>query len=40
MLHSGAGTHDGHGGDPLIPCGIQMVENPQQEEQGMGVIES
>ena len=39
MLRSGAGTHDGRGGDPLIPRGIQTVENRQQEEQGMGVIE-
>ena len=26
MLQSGKGTHDGHGGDPLLPRGIQVVD--------------
>ena len=27
MLRSGVGTHDGRGGDPLLPRGIQAVDN-------------
>ena len=27
MLWSGVGTHDGRGGDPLLPRGIQVVDN-------------
>ena len=26
MLRNGEGTHDGHGGDPLLPRGIQAVD--------------
>lgn len=32
MLRSGEGTHDGRGGDPIIPRGMQRVE----EERGDG----
>ncbi|KIJ14153.1 hypothetical protein PAXINDRAFT_37814, partial [Paxillus involutus ATCC 200175] len=32
MLRDGVGTHDGHGGDPIVPQGIQAVEARHENE--------
>ncbi|KAG2339709.1 hypothetical protein BDR05DRAFT_851295, partial [Suillus weaverae] len=36
-LRSGDGTHDGRGGNPIIPRGMQRVEEEREEDsRGMG----